>query len=169
MAGTASDAESMVLGRNGEFPNSDLPVIVYRGVIDGSVTAQAMQSMFADNDWPPQWVDTIFDYHHYHSTAHEALGVASGSARLALGGPGGRMVDIEPGDVIVIPAGVAHKLVSSSENFAVVGAYPPGQDWDILKGEKGEWERAAANIAHVPMPETDPVGGTALPQLWHEG
>ncbi|WMT85966.1 cupin domain-containing protein [Pelagibacterium sp. 26DY04] len=163
------DVESILLERNGQFPNSELPVIVYRGVGEGSATADAVQAMFARNDWPPQWVDTIFDYHHYHSTAHEALGVVSGSARLALGGPGARQVDVRPGDVVIIPAGVAHKLESSSDDFAVVGAYPPGQDWDILKGKDGDLERATANIARLPLPETDPVGGKALLELWREG
>lgn len=163
------DVESILLQRNGQFPNSELPVIVYRGIVEGSVTADAVQTMFARNDWPPQWVDTIFDYHHYHSTAHEALGVVSGSARLVLGGPGARLVDVRPGDVVVLPAGVAHKLESSSDDFAVVGAYPPGQDWDILKGEDGDLERATANIARLPLPKTDPVGGTALLEHWREG
>ncbi len=163
------EAESILMERNGQFPNSELPVIVYRGIVEGSATADAVQAMFARNAWPPQWVDTIFDYHHYHCTAHEALGVVSGSARLALGGPGARHVDVRPGDVVIIPAGVAHKLESSSDDFAVVGAYPPGQDWDILKGKDGDLERATANIARVPLPETDPVGGKALLELWREG
>src|SRR5690606_37517102 len=78
------DVESMVFGRNGYFPNSDLPVLVYRQAVEGAVTAEAVQSAFARNGWPPRWVDTIFDYYHYHSTAHEALGVVSGTGELAV-------------------------------------------------------------------------------------
>lgn len=166
----AGDVESMVFGPNGNFPNSDLPVLVYRNAIDGPVTAEAVQSVFERNDWPPRWVDTIFDYYHYHSTAHEALGVVSGTGELAVGGPGARVLEIVQGDVVVLPAGVVHKLEESSENFAVVGAYPPGQDWDILKGEEGEWAKAVQNIARVPLPQTDPVGGLSGPllALWEE-
>lgn len=165
------DVESMVFGRNGYFPNSDLPVLVYRQAVEGAVTAEAVQSVFARNGWPPRWVDTIFDYYHYHSTAHEALGVVLGTGELAVGGPGERVLEIVQGDVVVLPAGVVHKLEQSSGNFAVVGAYPPGQDWDILKGEKGEWDMAIANISRVPLPDTDPVSGPdgPLPRLWNKG
>jgi len=160
--------ETMVFGHNGHFPNSGLPVIVYRNAIAGPVTTEAVRAMFARNDWPPRWVDTIFDYYHYHSTAHEALGVVSGKGELAVGGPGERVLEIVQGDVVALPAGVVHKLEESSENFAVVGAYPPGQDWDILTGKDGEWDTAIANIARVPLPGTDPVEGVdgPLPGLW---
>jgi uncharacterized protein YjlB len=164
----SAGVETMTLERNGYFPNSELPVLVYRGAVAQPVTAEAVKAVFARNDWPPQWVDTIFTYHHFHSTAHETLGVASGWAKLTLGGPGGRVVEIEAGDVIVIPAGVAHKLEESGGDFAVVGAYPPGQDWDILKGEEGEWDMAMQNLARVPLPRTDPLEGAGgnLPNVW---
>ena len=32
------------------------------------------------------WTWTVYDFHHYHSTAHEALVVATGEAVLMLGG-----------------------------------------------------------------------------------
>lgn len=161
----AAEVECMVFGRNGNFPNSDLPVVVYRRVIEGKVTTESMQSLFARNQWPPQWVDAIFTYYHYHSTAHEVLGVVSGTAELAVGGPGERVLEIVQGDVVVIPAGVAHRLEESSDHFVVVGAYPPGQEWDIVKGEEGEWDKATTNIARVPLPLTDPVGGLSGPLL----
>ena len=121
--------------------------------------AEAMEELFASNGWPPAWRASIFTYHHYHSTAHETLGVARGSARLMLGGPEGREFDVEAGDVIVIPAGVAHRRLDSSGDFLVVGCYPPGQDWDLLRGEPGDRPQADRNIAAVPMPRSDPVGG----------
>lgn len=72
------------------------------------------------------------------------------------------------GDAIVLPAGVGHKLLHASADFLVVGAYPPGQDWDLLRGEPGERVRAAENIARVPLPEGDPVQGAdgPLTELW---
>src|SRR5437870_8580248 len=35
-------------------------------------------------------------------------------------------LDVQSGDVIVIPAGVAHQKLDASSDFAVVGAYPDG-------------------------------------------
>ncbi|WP_417582994.1 cupin domain-containing protein [Pelagibacterium sp.] len=154
----------------GRFPNSRLSALIYRGAIDGDVSAEGFETLFSRNGWPARWVGSIYNYHHFHSTAHEVLGVASGSAQVALGGPKGRVVTLEAGDAVVIPAGVAHKRVSASADFAVVGAYPPGQEWDILNGEDGEREAALANIASVAVPDTDPVQGVAgtLHQAWSE-
>lgn len=162
--------ERLVLKDDGQFPNSPFAVLVYRGAIEQAPSAEAFKTLLSGNGWPAQWVGSIFDYHHYHSSAHEALGVASGSAQIALGGPRGDTVSVKEGDVVVIPAGVAHKLESSSTDFAVVGAYPPGQDWDILIGEPGERKTALANISSVPAPQTDPVQGGAGPLLeaWSE-
>ncbi len=152
---------------DGQFPNSRLPLLVYRNAVPGG--AEVLERLFAVNGWPPRWRATVFTYHHYHSTAHECLGVASGSARLMFGGPAGETVDVEGGDVVVIPAGVAHRRLSSSDDFLVVGAYPNNSaDWDLLKGDAGERPRADRSIAAAIAPETDPVQGQggALTLLW---
>jgi hypothetical protein len=47
----------------------------------------------------------------------------------------------------------------------VVGAYPPGQDWDLRRGDPAEHDECVANIARVPEPDADPVGGS-LTELW---
>lgn len=151
---------------DGVFPNSRLPLLLYRAAVASEqASPEAMEALFAAGGWPPAWRSGIFPYHHYHSTAHEALGIASGSARLLLGGPQGREFDVAAGDVIVVPAGVVHRRLSSSPGFLVVGAYPPGQTWDLLRGEPGERPRADQNIARVPMPGTDPVAGEGGPLM----
>lgn len=154
---------------DGRIPNSRLPLLIYEGALASkSVSADAMEALMARNGWPPRWRATVFTYHHYHSTAHEVLGVASGSALLMMGGPDGEEIEVAAGQVLVIPAGVGHKRLQSSQDFEVVGGYPPGQQWDLLKGEAGERPQADRNIAAAPMPETDPVQGTAgaLLELW---
>lgn len=149
---------------DGTYPNNRLPLLVYKSAIaPGDATPEAMESLFNENGWPPQWRSGVFDYHHYHSTAHECLGVAGGSARLVLGGLDGQEFDVKAGDVIVIPAGVAHRRLSNSADFLVVGAYPPGQEWDLLRGEPGDRPQADENIAAVDLPQTDPVSGQKGP------
>ena len=153
---------------DGTYPNSALPLLFYEAALprDGA-SPEAMEALFAANGWPPAWRASVFTYHHYHSTAHETLGVVRGSARLMLGGPEGREFDVEPGDVIVIPAGVAHRRLDSSGDFLVVGCYPPGQDWDLLRGEAGDRPADDRNIERVPLPRTDPVGGAGGPLTVH--
>jgi uncharacterized protein YjlB len=153
---------------DGVFPNSASPALIYKGAVASAAGPDAFEQLFERNSWPPQWRSGVLPYHHYHSTAHEVLGIARGSATLILGGPKGRQFDVTAGDVIVIPAGVAHQRIDSSADFLVVGGYPPGQDWDLLKGEPGDRPRADTNITQVPKPTTDPVGGASGPltELW---
>ena len=74
---------------------------------------------------------------------------------------------VRPGDVIVIPAGVAHKNLGASADFRVVGAYPRGQHPDLCTGKPGERPQADRRIARVPLPEQDPVYGPGGPLIAH--
>jgi len=96
------------------------------------------------------------------------LAVYRGTATLQLCGEKGRKFAVKPGDVIVIPAGVGHKRVESSEDFGVVGAYPGGRQWDLLRGLPGERPQADRNIAALPLPENDPIYGQDGPlrKIW---
>ncbi len=153
---------------DGTFPNSRLPLLYYRAALaPDEASPEAMEALFEAGGWPPAWRYTVYPYHHYHSTAHEVLGIAAGSARLQLGGPQGRAFDVAAGDVIVIPAGVVHMQISKSSDFLVVGGYPPGQQPDQFRGKPGDRPRADENIARVPLPKTDPVGGADGPLLRH--
>lgn len=167
--GSAAGVVAEQFSDDGVFPNSRLPLMLYRAALDPEACSpEALEALFGSCGWPPAWRSTIFTYHHYHSTAHETLGVASGRARLMLGGPEGRVFEVAAGDVVAIPAGVAHRRLESSNDFLVVGCYPPGQDWDLMRGEPGERVVAERNIPRVRLPSADPVtGGTApLPELW---
>lgn len=166
---TESGVRAIRFADDGSIPNSKLPLLIYADALAGAtVTPEAIEALFSANQWPPAWRASVFTFHHFHSTAHEVLGVASGSARLMMGGPAGEEIDVAAGQVLVIPAGVGHKRHSSSGDFMVVGGYPPGAKWDLLNGEAGERPRADENISAVPMPECDPVQGKdgALLRLW---
>jgi uncharacterized protein YjlB len=148
-------------------PNSALPLVVMRAAIqpDAEDPAAAFEGSFRQNGWTGTWRNGIYPYHHYHSTAHEVLGVASGSARVCFGGEGGEEVEVAAGDVIVIPAGVAHCLVEERDGFLVVGAYAGGRHWDILRPRAASLEAARERIASVPLPDSDPVAGADGPLL----
>ena len=64
---------------------------------------------------------------HFHSTTHEVLAIASGSAKICLGGesnPGGVEPVVSAGDVLVLPAGVGHRLLEDRDGgFQMVGSY----------------------------------------------
>src|SRR3954453_7627980 len=157
---------------DGTVPNNTLPLVVYRGALpDGGDRAAFCEDMFARNGWPDSWRNGIHPYHHYHSTAHEVLGIARGNARIRLGGESGQSVELREGDVVVIPAGVAHKREAASGDLLVIGSYPRGQNPDICRAEPARHNRAAASIASVTLPAADPVTGGAAPLLecWSQG
>ena len=155
---------------DGIFPNSPLPLLFYHKAIttDAKDPASIFEERFAENDWTNSWRNGVYSFPHYHSTSHEVLGVYSGAATLRLGGEHGKNVEVHAGDVIVIPAGVAHENVGASEDFGVVGAYPDGGDWDLLRGVPGERPNADRNIAALPVPDNDPIYGTEGPlrRIW---
>jgi uncharacterized protein YjlB len=170
MAGeSVKDPKTYRLKDGGKFPNSPLPALVYTGVFapsDG--LARAFETLFEKNGWNDSWRNGLYKVHHYHSTAHEVLGVYRGEVRICLGGEDGQRVTLRAGDVAVLPAGVAHKNENQSDDFAVVGAYPDGTSPDLKYGENGERPRTDKNIAAVPLPPADPVQGKAgaLTRLW---
>jgi uncharacterized protein YjlB len=164
------DNDTAVIGHaladDGTFPNNEhLPLLAYKGALQlpEHDPAAAVESLFAARSWGGSWRNGVYSYHHYHSTAHEVLGVYSGTAKVQFGGPDGVILEVARGDVVVIPAGVAHKNVGSSPDFRVVGAYPRGQRPDMNYGREGERPGADERIARVPRPQADPVYGEGGP------
>lgn len=155
---------------DGSIPNSQNPLLLYRNVFSGrgDEGAKWLEETFAANNWKNSWRWGVYSFHHYHSISHEVLGVFSGSALLHLGGEKGEKVEVQAGDVMVIPAGVGHKCISHSNDFTVVGAYPNGTSPDMNKGKDDERPQVDRNIAAVLVPATDPLLGKegGVPDIW---
>ena len=155
------------LADDGIIPNSPLPLLIYQSAIKATDLASAFEATFAQNNWPHSWRNSIYAFHHYHSTAHEVLGIAEGTADVQMGGPNGVQLTVNPGDVVIIPAGVGHKNLSASPDLLVIGSYPTGQSPDLFRESKSEHQEALQNIPRVPLPTADPVYGADGPMLRH--
>ncbi|KAL4894974.1 hypothetical protein BDV59DRAFT_174228 [Aspergillus ambiguus] len=199
------------------IPNSPRPLLHYKNVLSKKQNVSHCDpadvwEMFTKNRWEVHW---IFRYgptqqSHYHSKAHECMAVLSGTASIRFGvadtspdmekntygsawEEGGVVLEAEPGDVFIIPAGVAHKTHNTKpgaefallspgsghgieaedptkalseiklDGFTMMGAYNGG-DWDFIAAG-GNFEKVWA----VPKPQYDPVFGTSeqgLCRIW---
>lgn len=161
--------ETFYFEDDGSIPNNDLPLLIYRDAFSerGNSGAEWLERTFANNNWTNAWRNGVYPFHHYHSTSHEVLGIYSGEAKLHLGGEQGEKLDVKAGDIIVIPAGVGHKNLGS-ENLGVVGAYPNGSSYDLLRGEPDDRPETIENIESVPLPSRDPLLGKdgGVVEIW---
>jgi uncharacterized protein YjlB len=161
---------AIVFEDDGLVPNNILPFLVYQGAVklDPKYPEETIESLFAANGWGGMWRNGVYDYLHYHATVHEVLGVARGSARVRFGGDHGEVLEIKAGDVAILPAGTGHQLVSASNDFCVIGAYPPGSKMEITRATPENHAKALTTIPKVARPPADPVTGKdgALMRLW---
>jgi uncharacterized protein YjlB len=156
---------------DGHIPNNRLPMLVYTQAValnDDHDPAAVFETLFHSNGWGDDWRNAIYDYVHYHSMIHEVLGVARGSARVRFGGNAGAVLDLGAGDVALLPAGTGHQRLSASDDFLVVGAYPPSGEYDECRGGLEDHARALRTIPQVALPEADPLFGVDGPmrRLW---
>jgi uncharacterized protein YjlB len=153
-------------------PNNRLPFLIYKHAVDvGKVEPErAIEELFGSHGWGDMWRNGIYDYLHYHSTAHEALGIARGHARVRFGGDRGKEIEVSAGDVVVLPAGTGHQSILASRDFSVVGAYPRGQRMEITRPTPENHQKALKTIPQVGLPDTDPVVGKNGPlvRLWKQ-
>jgi uncharacterized protein YjlB len=158
---------------DGSIPNNPaLPVLLYRGggaPVGSSDPERRIELMFSQNGWGHgMWRNGIFPFVHYHSMIHEVLAVARGRASVRLGGNQGKVVTLAPGDVALLPAGTGHQRLDGTDDFLVIGAYPPQGEYNLCRGSKAEHDMALASIPAVPLPASDPVFGAdgPLSRLW---
>jgi uncharacterized protein YjlB len=165
-----AQVQTFLFADDGAIPNHPtLPLLVYTAALalSDSDLAAACEALYEANGWGGTWRNGIFTFPHYHSIAHEALAICRGQARVQMGGEAGQILEVRAGDVMILPAGCGHKNLGASADLLVVGAYPPGQTPDLCYGKPEERPQALANIARVPLPESDPIYGTRGPLLTH--
>ena len=157
---------------DGSIPNNpELPLLVYRQGVnlpeDEDDPAAVFEALFTANGWPAAWRNGIHPFHHFHSTAHEALGVYRGTATARFGGKGGIDLKVSAGDVVIIPAGVGHKAIEASADLGIVGAYPAGTGPDLCRSARHERPATLDAIVRVPLPARDPLYGAEGPLRRH--
>jgi uncharacterized protein YjlB len=156
---------------DGDIPNHPRwPLIVYAQAVAPAVTdtALAFERLFHSHGWGDGWRNGIFPFAHFHSNAHEVLGIAAGRASVRFGGGAGRVLDVAAGDAVLLPAGTGHELISSSVDLLVIGAYPPGSHRDLKLANEVDWQGIRRRVAEVARPQSDPVAGAHGPMtvLW---
>ena len=158
---------------DGDVPNHPrFPLIVYRGALDatnGRDLQSGFESLFHGNGWRWSWRNGIYPFHHYHSNAHEVLGIAGGAAEVRFGGEAGETFAVEAGDAVLIPAGVGHKRLSSGAGLYVIGAYAEPVSVDLWREGAEPKDEIRARIAALPLPAVDPVTGPTGPMFDHWG
>ena len=160
---------TIVFADDGLVPNNPVPFLVYKDAVNlGSDPEATIEHLFGHNGWGAMWRNGVYDFAHYHATVHEVLGVARGRARVQFGGAHGRALEITAGDIAILPAGTGHQCLSASDDFSVVGAYPPGPPMDLQRPTAENHARALKTIPRVAIPATDPVMGEDGPlvRLW---
>jgi uncharacterized protein YjlB len=161
---------TFVFEDDGLVPNNQLPFIIYKRVIDvdNARPERTIEDVFASHGWGGMWRNGIYDYLHYHATAHEVLGIARGQARVRFGGDHGKVLEVTAGDVAILPAGTGHQCLFATRDLSVVGAYPPGQSMEITRPTPDNHAKALKTIPGVAVPETDPIMGEDGPlvRLW---
>ena len=152
------------------IPNTsiqDQPLLIYHSAFRNANAADIETHLSSTGVVQPHWRFTMYSDTHFHSTTHEVLSIASGSAKCCFGGeenPGRVETILQRGDVVVIPAGVGHRLLEDYGGFQMVGSYPVGKDWDMCYGRPGEEEKVRS-IATLGWFQRDPIYGDAGPTL----
>ncbi|GME45579.1 hypothetical protein GTA08_BOTSDO04745 [Neofusicoccum parvum] len=158
---------------NAHCPNSSFPILVYRGVLPNPLDEASTSEFLQRNQWEKKGTWGAITTKHFHPNTHECYGIFQGSSELVLGEGGldeggGVRFTVGAGDVVVVPAGVAHASISSGGGYKYIGVYPRGSpkwrnEWG--KREVGEGDPLFDEIKAVPVPECDPVWGRNGPLL----
>lgn len=109
-----------------KIPNTSIqgkPLMIYHSAFPQAGASQIESHLSKVGVVSPQWRYTMYSDTHFHSTTHEVLAIASGSARCCFGGesnPDRVEPTLQKGDVVIVPAGVGHRLLEDYGGFQVM-------------------------------------------------
>lgn len=152
------------------IPNTSIqnkPLLIYHSAFQNASASTIEDHLESVGEVRPAWRYTMYSQTHFHSTTHEVLCIASGSATCCFGGednPGRIEPRLTKGDVVVVPAGVGHRLLDDHGGFQMVGSYPAGKNWDMCYGKSGE-ESKVQGISSLGWFKADPIYGREGPVL----
>lgn len=164
---TPTEVRRISLSSDGHSPNSlphGLPALLWKEGASEFLSSAKINARLQERGWSPQWTFPMFKESHYHSTTHELLTIFRGSATLLLGGTDDDVdksqdgeaharIEVQKGDVLLLPAGYAHRAIADRDGFCMIGSYPVGgKQWDSelrLQPADGVCFHA---ICHVPLP-----------------
>jgi uncharacterized protein YjlB len=161
----AKKVESFQLKPNDGTPNSWLPLLLVRGAV-GATESEAT-TLLERNGWVGTWIYTIYPFWHFHTKGHEVLIGVAGSALIGFGSVDGIEVEMKPGDLALIPAGVGHKRIRGDDGFQVAGGYPVGQSGNIVRPGELELHEVEQALSLLSLPESDPLTGESGGLLDH--
>jgi uncharacterized protein YjlB len=154
------------------IPNTSIqgkPLMIYHSAFSDPTASMIESHLKSIGVVSPQWRYSMFTETHFHSTTHEVLSIASGSAKCCFGHEEneGRIEPVlQKGDVVIVPAGVGHRLLEDYGGFQMVGSYPSSNDksWDMCYGKPGE-EDKVAGIKMLSWFKRDPIYDDDGPSL----
>ncbi|KAL0939719.1 cupin domain protein [Colletotrichum truncatum] len=181
--GKQTKPETYLLRRTTHCPNNDLPVLIYRNVLGEQLDETSVSERLQRNGWVKKGTWGTIKLKHFHPNTHECYGIFQGRSELVFGEGSsdstgsGVKCEVHAGDVVVVPAGVAHASTPESEEasgeneYRYIGVYPEGSPhYSIEMGKKSLMEKPdlVAEVAGVPVPPCDPVYGLDGPlvQIW---
>lgn len=155
---------------NGRVPNSRLPLLIYRNVIQWDVLE--MEAIMRQNHWYPDWRahEGMWPHHHFHAESHEIICVTRGAHVGKFGGHDGVYAKLTQGDVVVIPAGVGHCGIQISDDLDLTGGNNAGHSVvDFRMGYPEEYAEVSARAREIPVSNYDPFFGAGGPlaRIWN--
>ncbi|KAG7140540.1 hypothetical protein HYQ45_002703 [Verticillium longisporum] len=160
MAALNSQPEQYHIKPTAHCPNNVLPVLVYRDVLPRPHNAATTSEALEKYGWEKRGTFGTIIIKHFHPNTHECYGVTC---------------RVYPGDVIVVPAGVAHASVPTvgkpkvkwdldedELHYQYIGVYPgDGPIWKVEHGkeEVSQNDPLIEEIALVDIPADDPISG----------
>ncbi|KAK1837965.1 cupin domain-containing protein [Colletotrichum chrysophilum] len=197
--------ETYFVKRTEHCPNSDFPVLVYRGVLGtgDELDEDEVSEKLQQYGWVKKGTWGTITLKHFHPNTHECYGshssfsldtfkvsltelhpgIFQGRSELVFGeggsDPAGSGVRcwVRPGDVVVVPAGVAHasvadeKAAPGEKEYRYVGVYPEeSPQWRSEMGRKPLQEKQGLveEVEGVGLPRMDPLYGVDGPliKIW---